>query len=138
MHFLGTVPTVTPPYEVITELRFSKQSSQHRTAQHKTFQWNSRRIFTEGDSISLCIIYWLKNILPLLWAAFLLTARDQRHICKFKHALPLLCTHSLASFVWMLYLKTQQTCSESQKILTEHIVVSLFSVMLFNVEFTEG
>lgn len=60
MSFLGMVPEMTPPCEVI-KLWFSKQPFLHHTAQHKTFQWNHRLISTAGDSIWFCIIYWLQN-----------------------------------------------------------------------------
>ncbi len=107
MPFLGTVPTMTPPYEVITELRFGKQPSQQQLSIKPQAHLHWRR-----PHIILHYLLTQKHC-SLSSEQHSLTGDDQRHIWKCKHALPLLCQHSLAGCV-------------SQKILTEHIVVSLF------------
>lgn len=138
MSFLGMVPKMTPPCEVITELWFSKQPFQHHRAQHKTFQWNHRLISTAGDSIWFCIIYWLQNSILFSEQHFSHRRRPKTHLYILTSIAEvaqtftgLFCVNAISELA--LGSKTQQTFSESQKILTEHIVVSHFSV-----KFTEG
>lgn len=127
------VPKMTPPCEVITELWFSKQPFQHHTAQHKTFQWNHRLFSTAGDSIWFRIIYWLQNSI-FSEQHFSHRRGLKTHFVNFKKYCrsctnihwPVLCQ----CYIWTCPWKqdtTQQKFSESQKILTEHIVVSPFS-----------